>query len=261
MTRKTRFRLLAALTMALSTLLSGCFDYELSLDMRADGASSLLETLTVPKPLAAEADPALLNNVTRPLPTRQRLMEGDKAKLVEKVEISRLDRLTTKRVAFKVERQESGLLEMTDAVNRVTITVLPSSDLVTSRREFPDAPLEPPTPPPPSSDPSQVRARQLWDKSLAGHFASISLRLPGVILQARGFNVGPTRVDPVVGGGEQGQVTWRIPVAALLAANAREVLTMTVDFKGPYRFSETTLRAYGGKHMVVQSKLEPAYRQ
>lgn len=254
MKRKIAARLSLALLLAMTSTLAGCFDYELFLDLKADGSSRLRETLTTPNIMAEAPTPGMLDNIKRPIPTRQRLVKGDKIILVEKVKISRLDRLGARRVQYAVIRKEGSLLEIGDSLHRVVITLLPTEDSPATRGDFPDKPLDPPPPPEPPSDPNQAIANNLWRKSLDGHFVNIRLRLPGEITEARGVNIGSTRVDPTINQARH-EVNWAFPVWALVADNTRETIVLTVDFDGRFAYSTQVLRVYGGKNMVVQSQI------
>lgn len=254
MKRKIAARLSLALLLALTSSLVGCFDYELFLDLKADGSSRLRETLTTPKVMDEAPIPSMLDNIKRPIPTRQRLVEGDNVVLVEKVKISRLDRLSARRVQYAVIRKEGSLLEIGASLHQVVITLLPTDDAPAIRDEFPDKPLDPPPPPEPPSEPNQAIANNLWRKSLDGHFVNIRLRLPGAITEARGVNIGATRVDPTINQARD-EVNWALPVWALVADNTRETIVLTVDFDGRFAYSTQVLRGYRGKNMVVQSQL------
>ena len=82
---------------------------------------------------------------------------------------------------------------------------------------------------------------------------TIRLDLPGEVKAARAINIGPVQIRPEVTEGEQGQVTWKLPLSALMAANARQAMTLSCDYEGEYHFSKLVQSQQRKEKMQVHS--------
>lgn len=254
MTARIFRRAVFTAVMLLLPLVCGCFDYELDMTLRANGTAFLRETLTVPKAMTNDLAPSVLQIIKLPEPTHKRLVDDQTVRIIEEVEISRLDRLTMYFARYTVQRELGGMMDMTDGLYRVSVELYPGPDTVYSRDHFPGHSLDAPPPPPASMNPARQEERRLLEQAYRGRYVTIRLRLPGEIKKARAINIGPVRVEPEVSQGEEESlVTWKLPLAALIAANARHAMLLTCDFEGDYRFSELVQQNQRSKKMKVQS--------
>jgi hypothetical protein len=232
-------RAAAALLLGLTALAAGCFDYEVELVLERDGSGSLEVSLAAPAYLAQGRGPDL-DTIIFPPPRRQVRRSDGRVVLVERLAFEWLDVLALRRLHFKVTTEESGVVGFGDYTYRVRAHLEALEGDFPDRDIRPGAELERPRAEAGPSDPAAAKAARLLAGGLAGHHVSVVLRLPGEVSRAWPVGAGTAVVEPEIAGST---VAWRIPLAALAAADVRHSLDLRCEFQGrlDFRGKEQTM--------------------
>ncbi len=222
-----------ALLLALALLATGCFDYNLELTLHPQGNGLMRVTLDVPARLGAGEAGRRLDTIVYPPPDRQLEALGRRVRLSEVTRFQWLDVLALRRVKISVKRISGGILGLTARTYQVSLRLDSWEGDLPDREVLPGTELETRTPQAPPRDPARERARQLLAGGLGRHHVSVTLNLPGRVLRAWPLVVGSEKVEPRVQGG---RVSWRVPLATLMAQNLRHNLVFRCRFKGRLAF-------------------------
>ncbi len=222
-----------ALLLGLALLAAGCFDYNLELTLYPQGNGLMRVTLDVPARLGAGEAGRRLDTIVYPPPERQLESLGRRVRLSEITRFQWLDLLALRRVKISVKQISGGIFGLTARTYQLSLRLDSWEGDLPDRDVLPGTELETRPPPLPDRDPARERARQLLAGGLGGHHISVSLNLPGRVLKAWPLVVGPEPVLPRIQGG---RVSWRVPLASLMARNLRHNLVFRCRFKGRLAF-------------------------
>ena len=188
---KPKIRIIAlALIMALLTL-SGCFDYEIFLQLKEEGKGKLAIRLKLPKKWGGKDQLQRLKSIVLPPPTREASEEFGRIVLQESVEFDWLSELAADRILFKIVTVDKGIAAMTDYTYRMTASLQPLDGDLPDRLKMPGRETEIHMPDElQETDAAQLRAQTLMARGFKGHFITMRLDLPGDIVVARPIVVG-----------------------------------------------------------------------
>lgn len=230
------YRLLAfSLLLGAVLALCGCFDYEMELALTTPGEGSLSIRLILLQPLIKGFDVNPLDIIVFPKPQREMIKKGGLLMINEVCKFPNIDELAARRVLFNIKEIGTGLVGMTDYIYRVTAKMEMGEGDLPDLNVLPGTELEARQPNPAPTDKDTLRARELVSQSLAGHYFSMSFKLPGQATLARPLILGSSVVAPQVND-NLGIVTWRIPLSVLINENVRNTLLFSCDFRGRFNF-------------------------
>lgn len=225
--------------------LAGCFDYQVELELRPDGGGVI--TARYVADLASDhyqsAEKALRpdqRTIAEPEPQLKRTVKGDKVIYQEQASFPALSKLASRIIWFKTEVVDIGLIVRDQPTYRVTAfmadperTVQPdrSAALGTRHEEREAAP--------PPTDPVEAKVRALRRRAQHEHYFQFTLKVPGLLKEARSLVVGSYKAVPQMSD-DRTSVSWRIPTAVMDHEWGGYSLEFTAVFKGTFAVSGRT---------------------
>ncbi|CAO0819688.1 conserved hypothetical protein [Desulfarculales bacterium] len=222
-------------SLLLALLSAGCFDYEVELDLTQPRQGAVTVQLTLPEQEAIKHPVGTLDTLIWPIPQRERKIVDSRMVIKERSSFTFLDDLAARRVIFEVKEIGTGLLGWGNYTYRAEVRLEMAEGDLPDRDVLPGSELEKRTPQALTQDPARQRARELRSRSLAGHFLTLAIKIPGKVNLARSLVLGASEVQAVIEH-ESSRVAWKVPLAVLLNENPRNTMVFSTDFKGHLEF-------------------------
>lgn len=233
--------------LALALLLPGCFDYEVDLKLKSDGTGEVRTNAAFAAKRQQPGMPPELKILLEPKPEAGEAGQGGRWVMSEHTGFRSLGRLKMKRLRFKVELLDVGLLVVGTPSYRFHAYLMPTGQDQDDRTVGQGNELDDRRPQAkPAGDDLDMKVARLYAKSLGSHYFQLTVELPGKILKARTWVVGSHKIRPRVSAGNT-VVSWRIPLAVLVNEDVRGNLLFTADFKGEF--------VAGSGHAAAQSTM------
>ena len=247
-TKKAVGCLLAGLLLA---GLYGCFDYTVEMSLSETGKGALEVSLELPAEMAAGQGLDHLDTIVLPVPARERQERDGRLLVREKTSYDFLDDLAARRMIIRVDEIGTGVVGLGNYTDRLTVKMEMAEGDLPDREVLPGVQLEERQAKPTRESLAAQRARDLRARSLAGHYLTFAVNLPGKAELARPLILGHSRVEAATSR-QGGRVEWKVPLAVLFNENWRDTLTFSLDFKG-----YTVFRSYEQKY--AESHYPDAY--
>ncbi|MDR1397527.1 MAG: hypothetical protein LBJ14_07330 [Desulfarculales bacterium] len=222
---------LAALAMALICL-PGCFDYEAELTLRSDGSGQARFSLYLPAQAQTGWEEPLVARIVSPEADRRQIRENGRLLLREEAAFRFLGNLTAHRIKWNLSFLDSGFLGLGGHTYKLTTTVINSENIPSDRTVPPGLQAKPALNPNLPHDESGLAALALRVRAAGSHSIIIRQNLPGEVEEADSIFLGDYEVTPEI---KANQVSWRLPLAMLVAQDVRYNLTFSCVFQGDYR--------------------------
>ncbi len=230
--------------------LPACFDYEAQLTLKPDGSGQVSFSLVAPAAYHLTWDEPLLRRIFAPQPVALgSRVEGEKQYFTEQVDFKFLGNLKLSRLAWSMVVTDTGLLGVTDYTYKLTTVLVGAENIPPATLLFPTgferkvAKLEP-WQEGGLDHLSAAEALRLRVAATADHHITIIQNLPGTVQEADKIVLGNHVVEPQINGNT---VSWRIPLAQLVAGNVRSDLQFSCSFQGEYEPSERFRPAWASR--------------
>ena len=227
----------AFLLIVLLLPISGCFDYEVVLELKKDGSGQLAIDLKVPEHWGGQDQLPRMNSIVLPAPKRTAQIDHGRMVLHEVADFRFMDELAVRRVHIKIDTADKGIIGITNYTYRMILTLKPYEGDLPDRLLMPGRELETrEVAKPKELDPAQERARKLMARTLRGHYITLHLKLPGSVKEARPIVVGSQVIKPRVEGDDKNVVIYWIPLSELAGQKVRHNLKFSLDFSADLKF-------------------------
>lgn len=224
---------LGALGLVLVLLsVAGCFDYEVALDLKEDGAGTVTVALKAPAYMAQQIKPRDLETLVLPPPVRQQRLKDGQVILTERSGFANLDDVAAWRLKFKVERTGLGFMGIGSDSHTITCWLegpegnMPNRDIQPGAEKEERVSMQKEL-----LDPAAARARQLLDRSMGRDHLVVSFQVPGQFVQSWPLVVNKKQV-PALYEMNASKVVWKVPMSVLITQNVRHDLVFRAQFKG-----------------------------
>jgi hypothetical protein len=164
--------------------------------------------------------------------------------------------LAVSKIKWNLSFLDSGFLGLGGHSYKLTTTIFNSENITSDRIVPPGLPAGPVLSPNLPHDESGLAALALRVRAAGGHSIIIRQNLPGAIKDADSIFLGDYEVMPRI---EANQVSWRLPLAVLVAQDVRYQLSFSCVFQGDYRPRPGLTEAWASRLHPVSAM--PAARQ
>ncbi len=219
--------------LAVLLVLPACLDYEVKLKLRANGWGQVSTRAVLPAGQGLRGMPEQLKTIVEPKPQTQNQTSAGRQVITETARFRVLSQLQMRRLRFKVELKDIGLIYVGTPSYRFTAWLMPTGHDRRDRSVGLGHELDRRPTARDGGDELDRKVARLYARSLAGRHFSLTVELPGKITKARDWVVGSHRIIPTVSA-DRSRVTWRFPLAVLINQQARANLVFTADFKGHF---------------------------
>jgi hypothetical protein len=219
--------------LALLLALPACLDYEVKLKLEANGWGQVATRVVLPAGQGLGGMPEQLKTILEPKPQLQNQTAAGHQVLTETARFRALSQLKMRRLRFKVELKDIGLIYVGTPSYRFTAWLMPTGHDRRDRSVGLGHELDRRPTARAGGDELDRKVARLYARSLTGRHFSLTVELPGKITKARDWVVGSHRITPTVSAARTRE-TWRFPLAVLINQQARANLVFTADFKGRF---------------------------
>lgn len=243
---KTKRIAWTAALMALSLFLPGCFDYEVDLKLGPEGQGLVTTRVIVPAGQGFKTMPDKLKTLLKPKPQVSSVKKGSRRIISETAGFRSLGRLQMRKLRFKVELLDAGVIYVGTASYRFTAVLMPTGKDQRDRGVSLGHELQGKQPQKSSSDRVDLKVARLYAASLKGRHFLLRVQVPGKIFKARPWVVGSHTIKPKVAADKK-SVTWQLPLSVLVSQKVHYNLRFSADFKGKF--------VAGAGHAAAQSTM------